>query len=181
MAKRPSKSSHRMRPEEGLNLTPFIDMITCLMFFLLMFAGIIPVVMIDAPLPKVASTAEEVKKAKQDENKQELTVNISPKGFGVKIGNGGEHMIGLAADGKYQYAELHKYLVTLKPKRQEDKDITLMPTDDTPYEVMIGAMDAARELTKTDPGYQPVPPEISQKPESQQFNRLFPDVSIGGV
>ncbi len=30
--------------------------------------------MIDAPLPKIASTAEEVKKAKDDQNKLEVTV-----------------------------------------------------------------------------------------------------------
>ena len=46
---------------------------------------------------------------------------------------------------------------------------------------MIQVMDASRELQNGDPGYQSVPPEIAHKPESQQFNRLFPDVSIGGV
>ena len=69
---------------EGLNLTPFIDMITCLMFFLMMFAGVIPVVMINAPLPKVASTAEEVKKAKEEDNKLDLTLYINASGFVVK-------------------------------------------------------------------------------------------------
>jgi hypothetical protein len=42
-------------------------------------------------------------------------------------------------------------------------------------------MDASRELAKGDQGYKAVPPEIAQKPESQQFNRLFPEVSIGGI
>ena len=60
MANSPSKRNHRHKPLEGLNLTPFIDMITCLMFFLMMFAGIIPVVIIDAPLPKIASTADDL-------------------------------------------------------------------------------------------------------------------------
>ena len=46
---------------------------------------------------------------------------------------------------------------------------------------MIGAMDASRELYKGDTGYQALSPEIANKPESQQFNRLFSEVSIGGV
>jgi len=81
MATKPSSRTHRSRPDDSLNLTPLIDMITCLMFFLLMFASILPVVMIDAPLPKVASTAEEVKQAKNDEAKMEVVVSINSKGL----------------------------------------------------------------------------------------------------
>jgi len=71
--------------------------------------------------------------------------------------------------------------VILKSKRPTARELTLIPTDDILYEVLIGVMDASRELYKEDPGYQALSPEIAKKPESQQFNRLFPDVSIGGV
>ena len=104
MAKSPSKKTHRIKPAEGLNLTPFIDMITCLMFFLMMFAGIIPVVIIDAPLPKVASTAEEVKQAKNAENKLDVTVYITANGFSVKLDGGKDHSVGKTADGKYAHS-----------------------------------------------------------------------------
>ncbi len=56
-----------------------------------------------------------------------------------------------------------------------------MPADDTTYDVMVEVMDASRELVQGDAGFQQVPPDIAQKPESMQFNRLFPDASIGGV
>ncbi|NBX68784.1 MAG: biopolymer transporter ExbD [Proteobacteria bacterium] len=180
MAKKPSSRTHRSRPDDSLNLTPLIDMITCLMFFLLMFASILPVVMIDAPLPKVASTAEEVKQAKNDEAKMEVTVTINSKGFTVKSDVAPEKSFSVGPTG-YPYTDLHKYLVGLKSKRPNAKEITLMPSDDTVYETMIGVMDASRELFKDDPGYQALSPEIARKPESQQFNRLFPEVSIGGV
>lgn len=169
-----------MRPIEGLNLAPMIDMVTCLMFFLMMFAGIIPVVMIDAPLPKVASTADEIKKAKEDENKQELTVSITATSVTVK-GVAGARTFAFTADGKVPFDELHRFLVELHQKRPNDTELTLLPSDDVPYEVMIGVMDASRELITGDPGYQAVPPDIAQKPESSQFNRMFPNVSIGGV
>jgi biopolymer transport protein TolR len=181
MAKSPSKRTHRIKPAEGLNLTPFIDMITCLMFFLMMFAGIIPVVIIDAPLPKVASTAEEVKQAKNSENKLEVTVYITANGFNVKADIAKEKAIPKVGEGKYDYAELHKYLITLHTKKPDSHEITLMPQDDVTYDVMIETMDAAREMVKGVHGYQVVPPEIAGNQERVQFNKMFSDVSIGGV
>lgn len=181
MAHKPSERTHRMKPLEGLNLTPMIDMITNLMFFLMMFASVIPVAMIDAPLPKVASTAEEVKLAKDTENKLELIVYLNANGFNVKAEGFGNKSFTAGAKGALPYKELHEYLVTVKARHQKTKELTLIPSDDTPYEVMIGVMDASRELTAGDAGFQKVSPEISQKPESLLFNRLFPEVSIGGV
>jgi biopolymer transport protein ExbD len=179
MANKPSGSSNRIRPDDGINLTPMIDMITCLMFFLMMFASIMPVVIIDAPLPKVASTAEEVKKAKDQDNKLELMVYVSMTNLRVKTDWGTKEFP--AVNGKFPWDEFHKYLIGLKGKRPNAKEITLMPSDDVTYEVMVGVMDAAREMTKGDADFKPVPPEIAMKPESEQFNRLFPDVSIGGI
>jgi len=165
---------------EGLNLTPFIDMITCLMFFLMMFAGVIPVVMINAPLPKVASTAEEVKKAKEEDNKLDLTLYINASGFVVKTAGLGDKTF-MLNNGAYPYEDLHKHLLGVKGKRPKANEITLVPSDDVTYDVMVQVMDASRELRKGDEGFQAVPPDISSKPESDQFNRLFPEVSIGGV
>ncbi len=181
MANLPSKRTHRIKPSEGLNLTPFIDMITCLMFFLMMFAGIIPVVIIDAPLPKVASSAAEVKQAKDNENKFSLTVYITANGFSVKADVAKEQAIPKTPEGKFNYGELHKALIALHTKKPDSHEITLMPTDDITYDVMIEVMDAAREMVKGDPGYQVIPPEIAVNQERVQFNKMFPDVSIGGV
>jgi len=180
MAKKPSQRTHRIKPMEGLNLTPFIDMITCLMFFLLMFAGVIPVVIIDAPLPKIASTAEEVKQAKDNKNNLEVTMYLKPDAIEVKTDSMGAKSFA-KANNVFPWSDVHKFLVQLHGRKPDSHEITLMPTDDTPYEVMIDAMDTARALDKSDTGYTSIPPEIASKPESMQFNRLFPDVSIGGV
>jgi biopolymer transport protein ExbD len=181
MAKKPSQRTHRIKPMEGLNLTPFIDMITCLMFFLLMFAGVIPVVIIDAPLPKIADTAEEVKQAKDNKNTLEVTIYLKPDAVQVKAEGAGEKTFSKQNDGKFPWDDVHKFLVQVHGHKPDSHEITLMPSDDTPYEEMIDAMDSSRELEKNDSGYQQLPPEIAAKPESMQFNRLFPDVSIGGV
>lgn len=181
MAHAPSGKNRRVKPSSELNLVPMIDMVTNLMFFLMMFASVLPVTVIDAPLPKIASTAEEVKKAKESDAKLEVTVAITKNGFNVTSDFMGNKNIPLTADGKFDYASLHSFLVQLKSKRPDAKEITLNPSDETLYEVMVEVMDSARELANGDTGYKTVPPEIAQKPEAQQFNRLFPDVSIGGV
>ncbi|MFM8268610.1 MAG: ExbD/TolR family protein [Pseudomonadota bacterium] len=180
-AKKPSSRTNRSRPDDQLNLTPMIDMITCLMFYLLMFASIMPVVIIDAPLPKIASTAEEVRKAKDTTNKLEVLVYINAQGVRVRSDVDGEKSFPVGQDGKWPMEEVHKFLVQLKSKRPDSREITLMPSDETPYFVMVDLMDAARELKKDDSGYKTVPVEIMGRPESEQYNRLFPDVSIGGV
>ena len=180
MANKPSQRTNRIKPMEGLNLTPFIDMITCLMFFLLMFAGIIPVVIIDAPLPKIAATADEVKQAKDNKNKLEVTMYLKPDVIEVKADNGGSKSFP-KTNNTFAWTEVHKFLVSLHGHKPDSHEITLMPSDDTSYEMMIDAMDASRSLDKSDTGYTTLPPEIAAKPESMQFNRLFPDVSIGGV
>ncbi len=160
MARKPSSRDNRMRGEDGVNLTPMIDMITCLMFFLMMFASMLPVMIIDAPLPKIASTAEEVKQAQEQKNKMEVVVNIDSKGFQVKTDSGNDRAFNVSQDGKFPYDELHKHLVTLKQKKPDTREVTLVPSDTTTYEVMINVMDSARELSKDDAGFQSVPPEI---------------------
>jgi biopolymer transport protein ExbD len=180
-AQKPSSRTNRSRPDDTLNLTPMIDMITCLMFFLMMFASILPVVIIDAPLPKIASSADEVKKAKDTKNKLEVMVYLDQKGIRVRSDVGGEKTFPLAQDGKWPMGDVHNFLVQLKSKNPDSKEITLMPADDTPYFVMVDIMDVARELQKNDPGYRDIPVDLQGKPESEQFNRLFPEVSIGGV
>ena len=182
MANRPSSRTNRMRPDSELNLTPMIDMITCLMFFLMMFASLLPVVVIDAPLPRVATTAADFKKAQENEKQTEIILTINTDGFDLKVANSASQKFPVLADGRFPYDKMHKTLVQIQQNQKIQKaDFTLLPNDATPYEVIIGTMDATRELMREDPGYQPVPADIASKPESQQFNRLFPEVSIGGL
>lgn len=183
MAHAPSGRNHRQKSDDEINIVPMIDMVTNLMFFLMMFASMLPIAFIDAPLPKVASTAQEVKKAKEDDKaKLEVSVDISTTGFTVKSDVGGSKQIPLGADGKYNYAELHSVLVALKAKKPNAREITINPADDVTYETNINVMDAARDLLPGDPGFEKLPPDVANRPEENvKYNRLFPDVSIGGV
>lgn len=181
MARKPSLRTNRIRPDEGLNLAPLIDMVSVLMFFLLAFAGVIPVAIIDAPLPKIASTAEEVKLATKKDNKLELTVDVSPTSVVVREDGGASRSFAANEKGEFQFDEMHKHFINLHTRKPKSTEMTLVPTNAVTYDVIIQVMDAARELVKGDPGYQELPPGAAQTPESANFNRLFPDVSIGGV
>ena len=180
MAYKPSQKNRRMRPLEGLNLTPMIDIVTNLMFFLMIFANVIPVVLIDAPLPKVAATAEEIKKAKDDSNKLELTLYVSAQSVRVESRGLATKTFPLEG-GQLPLAAIHTFLVQVHRQRPQDREITLIPSDDVSYESLVAVMDISRELRSGDEGFQPVPPELSQKAERVQYNQLFPDVSLGGV
>jgi biopolymer transport protein ExbD len=181
MARKPSAASNRMKPLEGLNIAPLIDMVTCLMFFLLFFAAIIPVVILDAPLPKIASTAAEIKQANEDKNKLEIVVDVNETTINVKANGVAAKSFPRGADGKYPYVDYHKHMVALKKMRPTTTDVTLVPTDAVVYETFIEVMDYARELMPGDEGYQQLGPELQGKPEAMQYNRLFPEMSIGGV
>lgn len=178
--RKPSERTNRMRSDDELNLTSMMDIITNLMFFLLLFANVIPVVIIDAPLPKIATTAEEVRMAKEQDPKLEVIVRIRNDGFMVQTSAGSSRVIGRVGKD-YPFEDLHKFLVGLHQRNSKVHDVTLIPGDDINYDTIVRTMDAAREYVKGDPGFKDVPPDIAGRPESQQFNRLFSDVSLGGV
>lgn len=181
MARKPSERTHRLKGDDELNITPLMDIITNLMFYLLIFSSVISVNIIDAPLPKIASTAEEVRMAKEQENKLEVIVRIQKSGYVVQTNAGSSRTMPVGSDGKYPTKELHDFLVALHMKRPNSKEITLIPDDLVVYEAIVQTMDAAREYVKGDPGYKELSPDLANKPEALQFNRLFPDVSLGGV
>jgi len=181
MANQPSKRTNRLKPSEELMLTPLIDLITTMMFFFLIFASNIPVTLIDAPLPKIAATAEEVKKAKETDSKQELLVYVNMTGITVKSSLGGTKQFSFGPEGATTYKDLHEFLLSIHLKDPKARELTLIPDDDVIYDRMVSVMDAAREFYPGDPGFQQVPPEVAYKPEAERFNRMFPDVSIGGI
>lgn len=181
MGHNPSAKSHRLRPPEELNIVPLIDVVTILLFFLLAFIAFAPLVIIDAPLPKVATTADEIRKAKEIKDQFDVVLWINNDGFVLKAGTMGTVTLNKPGNGDYPYKELHAQLVKAKGIRPDAKEITMVPGDDIVYDIMIQTMDAARDLQPGEPGFKAVPPEIAQKPESMQFNQLFPDVTIGGV
>ncbi len=179
MPRKSSERSHRMKVDNDLNLTALMDVVCNLMFFLLMAANTIAVAIIDAPLPKVAATAEEMRVAKDQENQLDVIVRIRTSGFNISTNQGGS--LNLEKTDDYQYIKLHEYLVGIHQKNTKNHNLTIIPEDEVSYAVIIKTIDAAREYNSGDAGYQKLPPDIADRPDAQNFNRLFSDVSFGGV
>lgn len=180
MAHKPSERTNRLATSSELNLTSLIDIISTIMFFLLIFLGMLPVVVIDAPIPKVATTADEIRRAKETQPDIDVTVWIKNNGFVVRAG-GFSVNIPKTEKGEFSYTDLHQHLVRIHLDHPKIKEVTIIPDDNIIYDVLVETMDAARALEKGDPGYQVLSPNEIGKPESAQYNQLFPDIIIGGV
>ncbi len=181
MSGSPSKRSNRKGVSSDLNITPLIDMVTCLMFFLLMFAGMIPFAFIDAPLPKIATSAAEMKQAEKKDKPLNLMVFIRKDMVIVKTDKTGEKQFARTPDGSLPVADIHTHFIELKTGSPADRDITLVPENETKYDVLVQVMDTAREMLKGDPGWIAGAGEVQKTSEANAPNVLFPDVSIGGI
>jgi biopolymer transport protein TolR len=147
-----------------LNLVPYMDIVVNLILFLMLSStGLVQFGVINVSAPAIGGGSGE-----SDEPKEpplNLTIAISPKGFFV-AGNGGvlpapgssnEPSIPKVA-GKYDYAALTKKLVEVKSAFRNETKVIVTGDPGTPYEVIVGVMDASRQ--------------------SEPNNLLFPDVML---
>lgn len=181
MGGKPSSRSNRKSVNSDLNITPLIDLVTCLMFFLLMFSGIIPFAFIDAPLPKIATSAAEMKQAEKKDKPLNLMVFVRSDMVVVKTDRTAEKQFARTPDGSLPLADIHAHFIELKNISPNDRDITLVPDNDTKYDTLVQIMDSARELVKGDPGWIAGAGEVQKTSDPNAPNVLFPDVSIGGI
>jgi len=164
-----------------LNIVPYLDVVTNLvMFMLLSITGLIALGVVNVSAPKIGGEAA----AAGDANAPRLllTVAISKSGFYV-AGAGG--VLGGAADqptvdarqaptvplkdGKYDYPALTALLAKVKERYPQETNVILSADPETPYDVLVHTMDAAREVkVKTSDG------STEKKP-------LFFDVSLSLV
>jgi biopolymer transport protein ExbD len=137
--------------EVALNVTPMIDVLTCLLFFLLLSFGAVVVALINASVPALSSDSSE----QPDLSKTKITISVSitDKGFGLSAqaeGLGQEELDKLAKtfamkEGSYDYQGLNDYAFELKKRYPESDSAVLIPAGDIPYEVLVKTMDATRE------------------------------------
>jgi biopolymer transport protein ExbD len=136
--------------EVNLNVTPMIDVLTCLLFFLLLSFGATVVALINSSVPALSDSSGE---PETDKLKITITVAISEKGF--SLGAQGEAVpaeetdklaktFPVTKDG-YDFAALNAYALELKQKYKNSDSVILLPDADIPYAVLIKTMDATRE------------------------------------
>lgn len=137
-------------PEEiFLNITPMINVLVCLLFFLLASFGAVIIALINASVPVISDTPAD---PNASQAKLTMGVNIDEKGFLVTAShdklseselNRLKRTFG-KVKGDYDYGGMHEHLWTVKRKYPRSASIIITPAPQIPYDVVIKVMDASR-------------------------------------
>jgi len=142
-------SSHE-EEEVFLNLTPMIDILTCLLFFLLLSFGAVIIALINASVPVISDSDPDPNFSKY---KITMGLQITDQGFLVTASHDRMPEEELAKmkrsfgkkKGEYDYDALHNYLYEVKGKFPNSSSIIITPSNKVTYEVIVKAMDASRD------------------------------------
>jgi len=155
---------HKRHDSAEINLTSMIDMMTILVFFLLIHGGFIRLAILELNLPASQSVPSEEPPSFQ----LEITVRDSS----IEVG---DRTTGLLSriektDEGYDFAKLTEFLTKIKKQFPEKADATLLLEPDVPYDVMIAVMDRVRVAESRD--------EVIGAGRLIK-TELFPEISIG--
>jgi len=120
-----------------LNLVPFIDLLTCLICFLLMAAVWIQIGKISVSQSGTGAPTEQTPEERQRLN---LVVAITPQGY-ILTGNAQTIADILKKDDKYDKKALGTKLKEIHGQFPDKSDITIMSEDSINYQVLIDTMD----------------------------------------
>jgi biopolymer transport protein ExbD len=122
-----------------LNLVPFIDMLSCLICFLLMAAVWVQIGKISVSQSGQGAPTEQTPEERQRLN---LVVAITPQGFLI-TGNGQTLQDGdiLKKGNEYDFDRLGKKLKEIHSQFPDKNDIVVMSEDSIQYQVLINTMD----------------------------------------
>ena len=153
---------HKRHESAEINLTSMIDMMTILVFFLLVHGGFIRLAMLELNLP--ASQSEPGKEPPT------LQLEITVRESEIEVGDrssGALSRIEKGADG-YDLAKLTEYLTKLKKEFPDKTDATLLLEPSIQYDALVGVMDRIRVAEQLD--------TVSGRVLRTE---LFPAISIG--
>jgi biopolymer transport protein ExbD len=144
----------------ALEVTAFINLIVVLVPFLLSTAVFSRLAVLDLTLPAQSSGIEHLKGDLQ------LEVVIRPEGLNVGDRIGGQILWIPNTGSGYDYPALAALMLQLKARFPDKTDASVLAEPGTPYDVLVGVMDAVRET------------RVPQGANAVQAD-LFPDISIG--
>ena len=151
------------REHSEINLVSMIDMMTILVFFLLIHGGFIRLAVLQLNLPPAQSEARNEPPAFE----LEITVRES----GIEIGDRATGLLNTVekTDLGYDYAKLTEHLARIKRQFPEKEEATVLVEPYISYDVVVAVMDRVR---------------VAEERDATDFNRvnrveLFPQVSVG--
>jgi biopolymer transport protein ExbD len=143
-------SSDDEAEEIFLNLTPMIDILTCLLFFLLLSFGAVIIALISASVPVISEGDADPNAATA---KVTMGLQITDKGFLLTASHDTLPESELAKlkkqlprkKGEYDYDAVHEHLWSVKRKFPKSTSIIITPAAAIPHEVVVKSMDASRD------------------------------------
>lgn len=133
-----------------LNLTPLMDVMSNILFFLMASVGASVVALLPAALP---TRSEAAAGAEPPANQVMVTLQISAAGYKAHAQNERltrEELAALRFElpagewAKMPYEELTSKLLAIKEKYRASDTVIILPEDKVPYDVIVRTMDAAR-------------------------------------
>jgi biopolymer transport protein ExbD len=155
---------HKRHESADINLTSMIDMMTILVFFLLIHGGFIRLAILELNLPAAQSVPSEEPPTFQ--------LEITVRKTGIEVGDRTAGMLSRIekTDEDYDFAKLTDFLTKIKKQFPDKVDATLLLEADVPYEVLVSVMDRVRVAEARD---ETIGAGRLIKTE------LFPEISIG--
>ena len=126
--------------DSELNLVPYIDLLTCMVTFLLITAVWTQLARIDVTQKGQAQSAEQT-----DEKPPEtrLVVVVNEDGFLIAGGAAGDQKPIKKKEGKYDYDTLMAILKEVKKTYPDKRDVHIASDDTIQYQFIIQTMDTA--------------------------------------
>ncbi|TAM11394.1 MAG: biopolymer transporter ExbD [Nevskiaceae bacterium] len=145
----------RSRRQAWINIVPMVDVLTVLVFFLLINSTGVSI--LELRLPSASASL-------QQPPPHQLTVTLEPKALLVADGGTALGQINLLADGHYDIDALGKLIIDLKRRMPEEDKITLLVEPATSYRALVAVMDTVK---------------AQPSPDSPATLSLFPAISLG--
>jgi biopolymer transport protein ExbD len=145
-----------------INLTSMIDMMTIMVFFLLVHGGFIRLAVLQLNLPSAQSTAQPEPPA--------FELEITVREASIDIGDRSTGLINrvVKTESGYDYVQLTDQLRRIKEQYPAKEEATVLVEPYIPYEVLVAVMDRVRVAEERD--------DVLNRVNRVE---LFPQVSVG--
>ncbi len=153
---------HKRHESAEINLTSMIDMMTILVFFLLVHGGFVRLAILELNLPAAQSTPS------VEPPKFQLEVTVRESGIEVGDRNAGLLSRIDSTPAGYDLAKLTEYLTRLKQEFPDKTDATLLLEPEVPYDSLVAVMDRIR-----------VAEQLDATNNRVLRTELFPEISVG--
>jgi len=133
---------------EKLNLTPIMDAVFIIIFFLLTSVNFVKIMEIGSDVPIISENDP------PPEDKNPLALQLVVKENEIELMRGLNQVLVAkyqrTGEGQYDLAALHDQLVNFKREKATEESIIITPEWDISYEELVKVMDTVRLLEKTD-------------------------------